>query len=116
MRIQVSIDFSLPLCCGRLISLNNEKQLWVTFKYERLPNICYWCDCLAHDDGDYDLWIKIEGTIWVDHREFRPSLYALPFAVSRKSVINVPGYYTTRKKTSAGTDGTFQATANKDTD
>ena len=81
-----------------------------------MPNICYWCDCLAHDDRDYDLWIKIEGTIWVDHREFRPSLYALPFAVSRKSVINVPGYYTTRKKTSAGTDRTFQATANKDTD
>ena len=116
MLFQVSIDFSLPLCRGRLISLNNEKQLWVTFKHERLPNICYWCDRLTHDDRDYDLWIESEGTIRIDQREFRTSLRSLTFAVSRKSVMNVPGYYTTWKKTSPGTGGTFQATAEKDTD
>ena len=43
IRVQVSIDVSLPLCRGRLVSLNNQTEVWVTFKYERLPNICYWC-------------------------------------------------------------------------
>ena len=41
LRVQVSVDISLPLCRGHLISLNNKKQVWVSFKYERLPNMCY---------------------------------------------------------------------------
>ena len=41
IRVQVSIDVSLPLCRGRLVSLNKETEVWVTFKYKRLPNICY---------------------------------------------------------------------------
>ena len=41
MRIRVVLDVSLPLCRGRVISLENGKSLWITFKYERLPNICY---------------------------------------------------------------------------
>ena len=40
IRIQVSIDLSLPLCCGRLVSVGEGgKQLWISFKYERLPNM-----------------------------------------------------------------------------
>ena len=40
LRIQVSIDLTLPLCRGRLVSLNKDKQVWVSFKYERLPRFC----------------------------------------------------------------------------
>ena len=40
-RIRVVLDVSLPLCCGRVFSLENDKNLWKTYKYERLPNICY---------------------------------------------------------------------------
>ena len=54
LRMKVLIDLSLPLCCGCLIFLNNDKQTWITFKYERLPNLCYWCGCLTHADRDYD--------------------------------------------------------------
>ena len=44
IRVQVSIDLSLPLCRGRLISVGEGgKQAWISFKYERLPNLCYWC-------------------------------------------------------------------------
>ena len=44
MRVRVSIDVTLPLCRGRLISFENgdKGEGWVSFKYERLPNICYW--------------------------------------------------------------------------
>ena len=27
LQVQVLVDISLPLCCGRLISLNNKKQI-----------------------------------------------------------------------------------------
>ncbi|XP_030923306.1 uncharacterized protein At4g02000-like [Quercus lobata] len=55
MRIRVLMDVSLPLCCGRVISVESGKIMWISFKYERLPNICYWCGRLEHDDRDYDL-------------------------------------------------------------
>ena len=74
IRVQVSIDVSLPLCRGRLVSLNNQTEVWVTFKYERLPNICYWCGRLTYDDRDCDLWIESEGTLRADQKEFRPNL------------------------------------------
>ena len=32
IRLKVTIDLSLPLCWGRLISLENGKQIWVSFK------------------------------------------------------------------------------------
>ena len=50
IRVRVKVDVSKPLCHGRVISLENGRELWVSFKYERLPNLCYWCVCLTHMD------------------------------------------------------------------
>ena len=44
----VRIDISLPLCGGRVLQLEDDEECWVLFKYERLSNICYWCECLDH--------------------------------------------------------------------
>lgn len=55
VRVRVMVDISKPLCHGRVISLENGKELWVSFKYERLPNLYYWCGCLTHADRDCDL-------------------------------------------------------------
>lgn len=63
IRIRVSMDISGPLCHGRLVSLGKDKEVWVSFKYERLPNICYWCGCLDHDDKDCGIWLDSEGTL-----------------------------------------------------
>lgn len=63
IRVKVSVDITMLLCRGRLISLKDDKQLWVSFKYERLPNICYWCGRLMHDDRDCEIWIESEGTL-----------------------------------------------------
>ena len=41
MRVRVTIDISKPLCRGRVISLDSGKELWVPFKYERLPSLCF---------------------------------------------------------------------------
>ncbi|XP_050281916.1 uncharacterized protein LOC126722818 [Quercus robur] len=63
IRVRVTIDMSQPLSRGRVISLESGKELWVSFKYERLSNLCYWCGSLMHDDKDYELWIESEGTL-----------------------------------------------------
>ena len=103
--VKVAADITLPLYRGRLVSLNDEKQVWISFKCERLPNLCYWCGHLTHDNRDYELWIESEGTLKSDQREFRPSLRAQPFVVSKKHTVSMPGFYSTMKKTHLGKDG-----------
>lgn len=39
IRVRVLIDISHPLCIGRLITLEDGEVHWVSFKYERLPNL-----------------------------------------------------------------------------
>jgi hypothetical protein len=41
MRIRVKIDISKPLYRGRKATLAGSKEIWISFKYERLPNFCY---------------------------------------------------------------------------
>ena len=81
-RLKITIDLSLPLCRGRLISLENGKLTWVSFKYERLPNMCYWCGQLTHDDKDCEIWINSEGTLKSEERQFVAHLRAHDFVPS----------------------------------
>ena len=57
MRIRVWVDTSKPLYRGQKICLEDGKVSWVRFKYERLPNLCYWCWLLTHRDKECDLWV-----------------------------------------------------------
>ena len=70
IRVRVTIDMSQPLSRGKVISLESGKELWVSFKYERLSNLCYWCGSLMHDDKDYELWIENEGILLVESQQF----------------------------------------------
>lgn len=101
LRLKISIDLSLPLCRGCLISLNNGKQTWVSFKYEQLSNLCYWCGHLTHDDKDCETWINNEGNLHLEERQFGLLLRALTFVPSRNTSVIVPGFYAARKKTKA---------------
>lgn len=55
MQVRVKIDVTRPLCRGRKISFDEEVERWVAFQYERLPNICFWCGMLSHDDKDCEV-------------------------------------------------------------
>ena len=43
MRVRVKVDVTKPLSRGRKIGLRNCEESWASFKYEHLPNLCYWC-------------------------------------------------------------------------
>ena len=52
MRIRVMLDISNPLCRGWKVRLGDLSQLWVEFKYERMPILCYLCGMVTHDEND----------------------------------------------------------------
>ena len=97
IRVHVSVDVTLPLCRGRLITMENGTKHWIRFKYERLPNLCFWCGWLTHSDKNCDLWIESKGTLSPDQQQFSSSLKAAPYSVKGKNVIFVPGFYEGRK-------------------
>ncbi len=45
--IRVHLDLTKPLNRGRTLNLNG-KSVWVTFKYEKLPQFCYMCGRIFH--------------------------------------------------------------------
>ena len=76
IRVRVTIDITKPLCRGRVVHLEGGVGggggggVWVTFKFERLPNLCYWCGCLNHDDRECGLWIESKGTLPLSATQF----------------------------------------------
>ena len=97
IRVRVALNISLPLCRGRLITLDNNEAHWVSFRYERLPNVCYWCGCLTHPDKDCEKWIESEGSLSKEDQHFGPWLRASPFTASKKGFLSVPGFYAQKK-------------------
>ena len=83
MRIRVEMDVFLPLCHGRVVSMDKGKKSLVMFKYKRLPNICYWCGKLDHSDCDCKIWLDSEGSLVETQKQFGPLLRAPPFFPSK---------------------------------
>lgn len=96
MRVRVTLDLNLPLCCGRVITFAEGGKSWVWFKYERLPNLCYWYGRLDYNDKNCELWIQTKGTLQVKNQQFGLNLQAAPYTSAGKDVIFVPRYYENR--------------------
>jgi hypothetical protein len=47
LRIRVYLDLTRPLDKGRALHING-KSVWVSFKYEKLPQFCYTCGRIVH--------------------------------------------------------------------
>ena len=71
--------------------------MWVTFKYERLPNLYYWCGCLDHNNRECGLWIKSKGTLPLRARQFGPFMRASHAFTPKNSVVHVSSFFDDRK-------------------
>lgn len=100
IQVWVLIDISLPLCQGRLITMENGDKVLVKFKYEWLPNIYFRYGRLNHSDKNCELWIDSKSTLTPEQQQFDSTLKAASYTSTGKDVIYVPGYYK-RKKTRA---------------
>ena len=89
MRIRVQVDVSKPLCRGPKVVFEDGKEGWVAFKHEKLPNFCYWCGLVSHDDKDCEHWLSSKGTLVIESQEFGTWLRAPIFNFGKKSVVIV---------------------------
>ena len=49
IRVELQLDKPLQRGGGYIKNMENER-VWVTFKYGRLPTVCYVCGRMGHDD------------------------------------------------------------------
>ncbi|CAJ2671908.1 unnamed protein product [Trifolium pratense] len=108
LRIRVSMDLRKPLKRGSKLSFQG-KDIWVDYKYERLPNFCFACgrighqmrDCEEVDDHDTDAYSELEEK----DQAFGPWLRASPLPKV---------FYEVKKETSSGTcsKSLFTSTSN----
>ena len=92
MRVRVRVDVSQPLCRGRKIELEDGTEGWVAFQYERLPNLCFCCGLLTHDDKDCEVWLKSKGRLVMDDQQYGHWLRAPRFSMGERQSIEVKGY------------------------
>lgn len=92
LRVQIAVNQSIPLCRGREIAGRDGSASWVNFKYEQLPNICYWCGRLTHHDKDCTSKLRRRGTTHVDEKQFGSWLRASTLNPSWRTVIRVAGF------------------------
>ena len=98
IRVRVTLDVFQPLCRGRIIRVDEGKKIWVNFRYERLPNLCYWCGYLDHGDKECDIWIQSKGTLPVTSQQYGSWIRASLTGFPKKNVVHVSGYYEDRKE------------------
>ncbi|XP_075650154.1 uncharacterized protein At4g02000-like [Castanea sativa] len=92
VRVRVVVDITKPLSRGRLVTWECDKEGWVSYCYERLPNLCYWCGSLTHDDKDYVVWLSSRGSLLTEDQQYGPWLRAPQFSGAKKSVVEVLGF------------------------
>ena len=86
MRVCVELEIDKPLRRGAYIASSEDEQLWLTFKYERLPIVCFIYGKLGHDKkhcptaGDwqtachqYGDWLRVRWIAKTAAKEKNPS-------------------------------------------
>jgi hypothetical protein len=91
MRLRVRVDITKPLCRGRKIGLANGKEGWAAFKYERLPNFCYWCGLVTHSEKDCGVWLRNRTSLGKKDQGYGAWMKAEVDRANRKVEVHVAG-------------------------
>ena len=92
MRVRVSVNILEPICRGRRVTFGQNSKGWISFLYERLPNLCYWCGWFTHDDKECPTWLQSKGSLALEEQQFGAWLRAPQFNPSRRSYVEVKGF------------------------
>ena len=63
IRVRVLVNILEPICHGRRVIFGQNSEGWISFQYERLPNLCYWCGRFTHDDKECPTWLQSKGSL-----------------------------------------------------
>ena len=91
MRARVRLDILKPLCRGRKARRADGTELWISFKYERLRNYCYWCGRFTHAEKDCELWLRSKGTLRRETQQYGAWLRALMDKPIRRVEVRAEG-------------------------
>jgi hypothetical protein len=91
MPIRIRLDITTPLCRGHNFKFDGSKIGWVSFRYERLPNFCYWCRCLDHSDRDCEVGLRNVGVEPPMTQQYGAWLRASMDRSPRQTIITVAG-------------------------
>ena len=72
IRVRANINLYKPLKMGKLISVEGERKILALFKYKRLPDFCYVCRKVDHNELDCIVIASIQKDQLKIHREFGP--------------------------------------------
>ena len=72
--------------------MRNGEESWTSFKYERLPNLCYWCGRLTHHNKGCSIWLNRKGTLRESDQQFGSWLRVVTPNLAKKTVVRVAGY------------------------
>lgn len=92
LRVRVQVNISKPLSWVRKIWSKGKVIGWVALRYERLPNFCYWCGLVSHDDRDCETWLRSKGSLQKKDQHFGEWIRAEVVLSTRKSSITVLGF------------------------
>ena len=59
LRVRIIINFKKPLKRGSRITISRSGSVIVVFKYEKLPDFCYMCGYLDHQENDCDRMVRL---------------------------------------------------------
>ncbi|XP_042974569.1 uncharacterized protein LOC122306196 [Carya illinoinensis] len=60
VRVRISLDIWKSLPPGKRVVVGDAEYVWVRFKFERLPQFCYFCGILEHGECDCLQWISVK--------------------------------------------------------
>lgn len=63
----------------------------MAFKFERLPNFCYWCGRVTHGERDCEVWLNGKGNLRKKDQQFGEWLWADSIHLAKKSVTVISG-------------------------
>ncbi|KAI8022805.1 Uncharacterized protein LOK49_LG03G02299 [Camellia lanceoleosa] len=85
LRIWVAININKPLRRGMKITLGQKDPVWVSFKYERLPNFCFACDILGHNRRECEVQLVSQITQEGSHGQYGSWLWVETIIGQRQS-------------------------------
>lgn len=52
LNVRVLVNILKPLILGYWINIVGGKKVWIIFKYEKLPDLCFVCGCMNHMEAE----------------------------------------------------------------
>ncbi|GMY05644.1 hypothetical protein FCV25MIE_00883, partial [Fagus crenata] len=86
LRVRICLDITKPIPRGRVVTFNSLGQMWVSFKYERLPWLCFHCGLIGHLERDCVSRLKNASSSLGGVQQYGPCLQASELPSHRRGL------------------------------